>query len=357
MDHGPSTGQHTLSEIRSQPQAWAAVVPAAWSAEAAWRAFFTGQDGCQSLLFGCGSTFYLSLAAAAVLQAVTGDPSRAVPSSELLFYEKAWIASGPPVRGLAISRSGTTTETLRALERMSGREDSRLAAVTCYAGTPMETWCSPVLVSPEGYETSIAQTRSFASMLVGCLAIAGIASGRVELVDALAELPPIGRRLLDDHAELAAMLGGDASVQRVFFLGSGPRYGLACEGMLKMKEMSLTSSEAYHFLEFRHGPKSMVDSSTLVVGLLSDAARGAEMQVLREMKELGAKLLVLSESVQGLSWADAIVPFGSGLPEAARLPLYLPVLQLLAYHRAVSKGLDPDAPRNLDAVVKLDSAS
>jgi len=29
------------------------------------------------------------------------------------------------------------------------------------------------------------------------------------------------------------------------------------------------------------------------------------------------------------------------------------VLQLLAYHRSVSKGLDPDAPRNLDAVVKL----
>jgi glucosamine--fructose-6-phosphate aminotransferase (isomerizing) len=357
MDHGPSTGQHTLSEIRSQPQAWAAVVPAATSAEAAWRSFFTGQAGCQYLLFGCGSTFYLSLTAAAVLQTVTGSPCRAVPSSELLFYEEAWIASGLDVRGLAISRSGTTTETLRALERLSDRKDARLAAVTCHAGTPMETWCSPVLVSPEGYETSIAQTRSFASMLVGCLEIAGIASGRVELLDALAGLPPIGQHLLDEYEGLAAALGGDASLQRVFFLGSGARFGLACEGMLKMKEMSLTSSEAYHFLEFRHGPKSMVDSSTMVVGLLSDAARGAEMQVLREMKELGARLLVLSESDHGLVWADAVVPFGSGLPEVARLPLYLPVLQLLAYHRAVSKGLDPDAPRNLDAVVKLDSAS
>jgi glutamine---fructose-6-phosphate transaminase (isomerizing) len=353
MDDGPTTGQHTLSEIRSQPQAWAAVVPAARSAEAEWRTFFAEDDGCQNLLFGCGSTFYLSLTAAAVLQAVTGGSSRAAPSSELLFYDKAWIASGQRVRGLAISRSGTTTETLRALERLSSRQDVRLAAVTCYAGTPMETWCSPVLVSPEGYETSIAQTRSFASMLVGCLAIAGIVSGRNELLDALAQIPAIGRRLLAEHDGLAAELGGTTAIQRVFFLGSGPRYGLACEGMLKMKEMSLTGSEAYHFLEFRHGPKSMVDSSTLVVGLLSDAARAAEMQVLREMKELGAMLLVLAESGEGLDWADAVVPFGSGLPEAARLPLYLPVLQLLAYHRAVGKGLDPDAPRNLDAVVRL----
>jgi glucosamine--fructose-6-phosphate aminotransferase (isomerizing) len=353
MDDAPTPGQHTLSEIRSQPEAWAAVAPVARRTEAEWRAFFDGHDDWQSLLFGCGSTFYLSLAAAAVLQSVTGAPCRAVPSSELLFNEKAWISARADVRGLAISRSGTTTETLRALERLHGLSNARLAAVTCYGGTPMETWCSPVLVSPKGYETSIAQTRSFASMLVGCLAIAGIVSRREELLDALAALPPLGERLLAEYDALAAALGGNAAIQRVFFLGSGPRYGLACEGMLKMKEMSLTGSEAYHFLEFRHGPKSMVDSSTMIVGLLSDAARAAETQVMREMKELGATVLILAESSDGLDWADAVVPFRSGLPEAARLPLYLPVLQLMAYHRSVSKGLDPDAPRNLDAVVTL----
>jgi glucosamine--fructose-6-phosphate aminotransferase (isomerizing) len=190
-------------------------------------------------------------------------------------------------------------------------------------------------------------------MLVGCLAIAAIIGRRAALIEALAALPPLGNRLLADYDELASSVGADATRERVFFLGSGARYGLACEGMLKMKEMSLTNSEAYHFLEFRHGPKSMVDASTLVVGLLSDTARAAELQVLREMKELSATVLVLSESAEGLEWADAVVAFRSGLPESARLPLYLPVLQLLAYHRAIGKGLDPDAPRNLDAVVKL----
>ena len=139
----------------------------------------------------------------------------------------------------------------------------------------------------------------------------------------------------------------------MFFLGSGPRYGLACEAMLKLKEMSLTTSEAYHFLEFRHGPKSMVDEGTLVVGLLSEAAREAEVAVLREMKELGGRILVLTEAKDGLDWADHVVCFQSDLPEVTRLPLYLPTLQLLAYYRAVGKGLDPDAPRNLDAVVQL----
>jgi glucosamine--fructose-6-phosphate aminotransferase (isomerizing) len=37
--------------------------------------------------------------------------------------------------------------------------------------------------------------------------------------------------------------------------------------------------------------------------------------------------------------------------------LYLPVLQLMAYHRAMAKGLNPDEPTHLDAVVKLEWGS
>jgi glucosamine 6-phosphate synthetase-like amidotransferase/phosphosugar isomerase protein len=33
--------------------------------------------------------------------------------------------------------------------------------------------------------------------------------------------------------------------------------------------------------------------------------------------------------------------------------LYLPVLQMMACYRAVAKGLNPDQPHNLDAVVRL----
>jgi glucosamine--fructose-6-phosphate aminotransferase (isomerizing) len=190
-------------------------------------------------------------------------------------------------------------------------------------------------------------------MLLGNIALAALAGGQVEYVDKLAVLPSLGERLIQNNQPLAQSLGEDLDLSQVFFLGSGPRYGLANETMLKLKEMSLTTSEAYHFLEFRHGPKSMVDERTLVVGLLSDAAREAEAAVLREMKDLGATVLALAEAGDGLDWADHVVCFEADLPELARLPLYLPVLQLLAYYRSVGKGLNPDAPRHLDAVVQL----
>ena len=85
---------------------------------------------------------------------------------------------------------------------------------------------------------------------------------------------------MDRLGDLPQRLGADLEVERFFFLGSGPFYGLACEAMLKLKEMSLSYAEPYHFLEFRHGPMSMVDARTLVVGLLSDTGLTEEIRVL-----------------------------------------------------------------------------
>jgi glucosamine--fructose-6-phosphate aminotransferase (isomerizing) len=113
-----------------------------------------------------------------------------------------------------------------------------------------------------------------------------------------------------------------------------------------MKEMTLTHSEPFHFLEFRHGPMSMVNRNTVVVGMLSDAQRAHEAKVLSEMEKLGG-------TVAGLGESEADVVFESAVPESVRGVLYLPVLQLMAFHRSIAKGLDPDRPKNLTAVVQL----
>jgi glutamine---fructose-6-phosphate transaminase (isomerizing) len=148
---------------------------------------------------------------------------------------------------------------------------------------------------------------------------------------------------------------GRAGLERYFFLGSGPQYGIANEGMLKMKEMSLSHSEAFHFLEFRHGPKSIVGADSLVAGLVSPEASGSERQVLEEMARLGATVLEIT-SEPPMNGVARTVQLPATLPGWARPALYLLPLQLLAYHRTIDKGLNPDSPRHLDAVVTLDPA-
>ena len=113
-----------------------------------------------------------------------------------------------------------------------------------------------------------------------------------------------------------------------------------------MKEMSLTHSEPFHFMEFRHGPKSMVTPQALVIGLRSTVNAPHEAAVLEDMKALGGRVLDMAED-------GAEVKLASGLDEAVCNVLYLPVGQLIAFERSLSKDLNPDQPNNLDAVVKL----
>jgi glucosamine--fructose-6-phosphate aminotransferase (isomerizing) len=340
-------GQFTLHEILSQPAAWHNALDVTRSQAAALKTLADGAD--QVIFTGCGSTYYLSLAAAALFQELTGKPARGVPGSELLLNSDAYLVGRTDSSPLlvAVSRSGTTTETIRATEAFKANGRGPVIVISNYPDTPLAKLGDLALIIPAGQEESVAQTRSFASMYVAVTALACIAAGRDDLLAAMSGLPAVGERLLAQYAGQAKQIGENLDFDRFYFLGSGGRYGLACEVNLKMKEMTLTHSEPFHFLEFRHGPMSMVTPGAVVVGLLSEKNAIHERAVLDEMRAKGATILALSENA-------ADVSFASGLPEAVRGVLYLPVLQLTACYRSLAKGLNPDSPANLTAVVYLD---
>jgi glucosamine--fructose-6-phosphate aminotransferase (isomerizing) len=346
---------HTIQEITTQPTAWADALADVQAKTEPLQSLFAQHEFGEVIFIGCGSTYYLALAAAQIFQQLTGIRAWGLPSSEPLLFPQT--SYGPQETLLvAVSRSGETTETVRAVRSFSEEQGTPVVGITCYPRSTLAREAArigPVLVARQGQEKSIAQTRSFASMLVAAQGFAGVVKNSLPYVTSLEGLPLIGNWLLQERAGLARQLGEDMALQRFFFLGSGPNYGLACETMLKMKEMSLSYSEAYHFLEFRHGPKSMVDESSLVVGLISEGAREQEVAVLKEMQGLGATILALADYEFGLEDFAHVVAFKSGTSDWARGVLYLPLLQLLAYHRAMTKGLDPDHPAHLDAVVRL----
>lgn len=331
---------HTYKEIKSQTQAWAQaleVVSASLLPKAG--------DYGQVIFTGCGSTYYLSLSAAAMYQELSGCSARAIPGGELLLNSQTVLTDQKTLL-VAISRSGTTTETVKAVEKFKKENRGDVLVVSNY-NEVLSKLANVSLVIEKGQEESVAQTRSFASMYVAVTALCVRMAGRDDLLAAMANLPKVGDRLMEKYETYAKGLGENLEFDRFYFLGSGIRYGLSCEVNLKMKEMTLTHSEPFHFLEFRHGPMSMVNEHALVIGMLSDGNRVHEAKVLSEMKLLGGAVSSLGES-------DADVVFESGIPESVRNVLYLPVLQLMSFYRSLKKGMNPDRPNNLTAVVKLD---
>ena len=348
-----SNGQYTLAEIRSQPSVWEQVLQTFRANQAGVLEGWNQLNPGNVLFIGCGSTYYLSQVAATLFQSLTAVPSRAFPSSEVLLFPSHVLSSPEETLLVAISRSGTTTETLQAVNQFRVEGGRAVWAITCYPENDLAQISDLTLLAAAAHEQSIAQTRSFSSMLLLAEALAATVGG-IE-ISPLDSLPIVLRQVLENTGDLVESLGQRLDLQRMFFLGSGYQYGIANEAMLKMKEMSLTDSAAFHFMEFRHGPMSMANEQALVVGLVGNEARVHEEQVLAEMDSLGAETLGLNTLSN--SCCHYQVGFNASLPPWVLPALYLPPLQLLAYYRAIAKGLDPDNPRNLEAVVSLDPAA
>ncbi len=346
-DTSKSPKRATYGEILTQPQAWQQAIDVVAEKAGRLTKLWTAGNYSHVIFTGCGSTYYLSIAAAALFQELTGRPARAVPAGELILYPAAAYAAAGQSLLVAVSRSAKTSETIQAVKHFKQNQAGDVVTVANYDDQPLASMGAVNITIPAGREESVAQTRSFASMYVATTAIAATLAKREDLLAAMAGLPECGPRLMARYEGFAQSLGQNLTLDRFYFLGSGPRYGLACEVNLKMKEMTLTHSEPFHFLEFRHGPMSMATDTAVVIGLLSEVKRAYELAVLNEMKQLGARVVSLGES-------ETDIDFDCQLPEAIRNVLYLPVLQLAAYYRSLAKGLNPDNPQNLTAVVELD---
>jgi glucosamine--fructose-6-phosphate aminotransferase (isomerizing) len=305
----------TYAEIITQPEAWQQALDVTRAAHLP-----KAGDYDQVIFTGCGSTYYLSLAAAALYQELTGRFARAVPGGELLLNPSTNVAQigrdsipeGDKLRNLivAISRSGTTTETVKAVEKYKTDKLGDVVVISNYNEMLSKSADTDIVIS-KGQEESVAQTRSFASMYVAATGFAARMAGRNDLIDYMTPLPETGARLIRDFEPAARQIGENLDFDRFYFLGSGIRYGLACEVNLKMKEMTLTHSEPFHFLEFRHGPMSMVNEKAVIMGLVSESNHNHEKAVLNEMQAKGGTILSLGES-------GADIKFESGIPESVR---------------------------------------
>jgi glucosamine--fructose-6-phosphate aminotransferase (isomerizing) len=346
-------GDHTLAEILSQPQCWRECL-ADLQADVNVREIVRRFSSTPEWLFvGCGSSYYIGLSAAASWTAITGRRARAVPASEVLLYPELVLASDNLVPVL-ISRSGKTTEVVKAAEFFRSRKIPTIS-ISCAPGQPLEQTATITIVLPQADEQSMAMTRAFTSMLLALQYIAACVAGKTQFADLLHALPLTAERAFAGVPERVRQFASRNKFQDYVCLGQGPFYGLACESTLKMTEMSCSYAQSFHTMEFRHGPKTIVEPETLVTFLLSESSYQAELEVLEEIKALGGTTIAIAPKAESRARAaaDLFVEISFDLPELIRAPAYLFVPQLVALYTGLKKGLNPDAPRNLSRVVML----
>ncbi|MFF2520644.1 SIS domain-containing protein [Streptomyces liangshanensis] len=280
--------------------------PESWTRAAALADGLAGQlpaPGERTAVVGCGTSFFMARAYAALREGAGLGETDAYPASE-------FPAGRSYDRIVALTRSGTTSEVLRLLADVRG--STRTTAVTADPRTPIRTAADDLVVLDFADERSVVQTRFATTALtllrahLGLHTEAAVADARTALVEPL----PAG---IVDCAQFT-------------FLGRGWTVGLAEEGALKMREAALAWTEAYPAMEYRHGPISVTTAGT-ATWMIGPAPDGLAEQV---------------AATGGLWVAGALDP----LAELVRI-------QRLALALADRRGLDPDRPRHLTRSVIL----
>jgi glucosamine--fructose-6-phosphate aminotransferase (isomerizing) len=353
----PTAGVHTLREILSQPRCWADCFAALDSQDQLRQVGKQWTPPAEWIFIGCGSSYYVALGAASTWTALTGQSARAIPASELLLFPQLVLSEARPCQPVLISRSGHTSEVLKAAEILEMRHNIRTLAISCTTHQPLEEISTLTLYLLPADEQSTVMTRSFTSMLLGLQALGAERGKQKEFAAALRRLPSQMAPLMEDLSQRVATFVDDHTFADYVYLGQGPFFAIANEGMLKVKEMSCSYGQCFHTLEFRHGPKAIVGPETLVTFLLSETGSEAECEVLEEVKGLGATTLVVANRADRAvrQAADFLVELQLDVPEFARLAAYIITGQLLGLYTGLKKGYDPDRPRNLSRAVILSS--
>ncbi|MET7830321.1 MULTISPECIES: SIS domain-containing protein [unclassified Streptomyces] len=289
---------HVEDELSSQPECWIRAAE-----EAAGHGAALPAAGERVAIVGCGTSFFMAQAVAALREGAGQGETDAFAASE---YPQGRSYD----RVVALTRSGTTTEVLELLGRLRGH--TRTTAVTADPHTPVMEAADDIVVLDFADERSVVQTRFATTALTLLRAHLGLHTDAV-VADARTALEtPLPEGLVD--------------CAQFTFLGRGWTVGLANEAGLKMREASLAWTEAYPAMEYRHGPISVTTRGT-ATWMFGEAPDGLAEQV----RETGAL------------WV------GGGLDPLAELVR----AQRLAVAVAAAKGLDPDQPRHLTRSVIL----
>jgi glutamine---fructose-6-phosphate transaminase (isomerizing) len=348
-------GQHTLHEVFSQPATWAETARQLEKEGTLERLAGIFSSHEPWLFVGCGSSYYLAQIVAAVWEKTFQIPCAVVPASELLFAADEVLRRTGARQAVLVSRSGETTEVLRAGMLLEKHREIATLGVTCNANGPLEKFCRQMLRLSWADEKSTVMTRSFTSMLLALERLGALLSGDVRQAAPLEGLPEKGEAWMDANADKIQAFAAKRHFEDFVFLGQGAHYWIAQEAGLKITEMSSSYAQVYHTLEFRHGPRSIAGRETLITFYISDAAAEEETLLVREMKELGAATLVVANRAtqQLKESSDLLIELGMDEAEFARLAIAAIPAHLLGAGVGLRKGLNPDAPVNLTRAVVL----
>lgn len=316
------------------------------------RNFYLEKKPKKIIFIGSGSSYNVSQSAEIIARNEFGINAFSITAGDAMVNFNAYRSSFDGALAVAVSRSGSTTEIIKAVTLMKKELGVPVVGIACVEGSGLANISDICLELPWAFDESVCQTGTVTNLYAAEALLLASFIGCSKTYDDIKRMTSTGDKFIED-VEPALKAVSEKQWSSAVVLADGNVSGLADEAALAFKEICTTHSNYYHVLDVRHGPMVLIDKNTLVVVGLKPENKQYQLDLVADLAKKGATIVVLTDDSY-----DTIqdVTLHIKHPDVGNIAEGLPLIatvQLIAYHKALLKGVDPGNPDGLDAWIKL----
>lgn len=353
----------TLKEINQQPTTWLKTLAQIQENKDSIQEFINRVIKCDDfdiIFTGAGTSEFVGNSLYAYLNKELNHKVKSYGTTDIVSAPEAYISRNKPTLLISFGRSGNSPESIGAVEAASAVSNNLYNLfITCNKNGALSKMaeeidnCYAINLTDETHDQSFAMTSSFTNMYLAaylCFNLDKLDEKSLVIKD----LSSATQNFLDNGYTVANKIINEYDFNRIVYLGSNVLKGVSQESSLKMLELTAGKTVAVFDtpLGFRHGPKSIIDDSTLIVVYVSDNefTYKYELDLIKEIsaQRKNNKLVVISNKPYGElePLADYIYTYNSNskLNNAELGLAYITFAQTLSVLKSLSMGLTPDNP-------------
>ena len=353
----------TIHEIYQQPATWRKTCAQLAACKEELQAFLdkvVKAEDFDIVLTGAGTSEFVGNSLYHALNKKYNFKVKSYASTDIVPNPEDTLSRTKPTLLVNFGRSGNSPESVGSVEAAEVVcENLYHLFVTCNCEGALSKLadakdnCFALNLTPETHDKSFAMTSSYSNMYLATYLALNL-DHLEEITAAVEKICVAGENFLDNQYDVVAKIVNEFDFDRIVYLGNIALKGVAQESALKMLELTAGKVATMYDsqLGFRHGPKSIINDTTLTVAYLSDDAyrRQYELDLIKEMagQRKGNKIAVVyNKACEGIEeLADYTLQINVGCDmENIMLGLdFIMFAQTLAVMKSLSMGITPDNP-------------
>ena len=353
----------TVSEIYQQPATWEKTCRQIAEHKDEIQKFIDQVITCDDfdvVLTGAGTSEFVGNALFPHLTGLLNYKVKSYGTTDIVATPEAYLSRTKPTLLISFGRSGNSPESVGAIDAAESVCDNVYHLfVTCNKNGALSKRadttdnCYAINLTDETHDQSFAMTSSFSNMYLATYLCFHLSELDKVTAD-VRKIAAAGQEFLDNNFGTAQKIVDEYDFKRIVYLGSNTLKGTSQESALKMLELTAGKVVTMYDtpLGFRHGPKSIIDDTTITVVYLSDDpyTRQYEIDLIKEMsgQRKGNKIVAVMSSQDDAVAALVDYTVVYGLDEKYENVLlgldYILFAQTLAVLKSLSMSITPDNP-------------